>query len=200
MQKISFKDELRAEIEQEAEQVLAAARRDAEALLADARRRREAREREALRRLEEELEITRRRALARTELAGRNALLRLKRGAVDRVFAETREELAKLATAEPDRYLDLLVAIFRSCRRLLPPGPVRVRVGMEPVGLCERLDCAEAEVEAIADPDLRGMILETADGRMHCDGSIEGLLKSLRQEKEAEIEDSLFGAANEAEG
>lgn len=200
MQESTFKDELFHEIDQEVEQILAAARHDAEALLGDARRRREAMEREALRRLEEELAVTRRRALARAELEGRNALLRLKRAAIDRVFAEARAKLDRLATEEPARYLDLLEAIFRSCRRLLPGGPVRVRVGPAQEGLCERLGCADKDIETVADPDLRGMLLETADGRLHCDGSIEGLLKSLRQEREAEIEGLLFGDGDEREG
>jgi vacuolar-type H+-ATPase subunit E/Vma4 len=199
MQESAFKDELLAEIEQEVEQVLAAGRRDAEALLADARRRREAMEREALRRLEEELAATRRRSLARAELEGRNALLRLKRAAVDGVFAAASKELARMATAEPERYLDLLEAIFRTCRRLLPAGPVRVRIGSGLQGLCARLGCS-GDVEAVADADLQGIVLETADGRLHCDGSIEGLLKSLRQEREAEIEGRLFGDDHEREG
>jgi len=200
MQESSFKDELFQEIDQEVEQILATARHDADALMGEARRRREAMESEALRRLEEELSVTRRRALARAELEGRNALLRLKREAIDRVFAQARKELARMATEEPGRYLDLLEAIFHTCRRLLPPGPVRVRVGPGQEGLCERLGCADEDIETIADLDLRGMILETADGRLHCDGSIEGLLKSLRQEREAEIEGMLFGDGNEGEG
>lgn len=200
MQESSFKDELLAEIDQEVEQILTAARHDGEALLADARRRREAMGRDALGRLEEELAVTRRRTLARAELEGRNALLRLKREAIDRVFAEVRKALARMATEEPARYLDLLEAIFRSCRRLLPPGPVRVRIGPGQQGLCERLGCAHEGIETVAAPDLRGMILETADGRLHCDGSIEGLLKSLRQEREAEIEGLLFGDGDEREG
>jgi vacuolar-type H+-ATPase subunit E/Vma4 len=200
MQESSFKAELLLEIDQEVEQILAAARRDAEALLDDARRRRKALEANALRRLEEELAVNRRRALARAELEGRNALLRLKREAVDRVFADVRKELARMATEESGRYLDLLESIFRSCRHLLPAGPVRVRVGPGQEGLCERLRCAEEDIETIADPDLRGMILETADGRLHCDGSIEGLLKSLRREREADIEGILFGDGNEREG
>lgn len=200
MQESSFKAELLDEIDLEVEQILTDARRDADALLADARRRRDAMEREALRRLEDELAVSRRRALARAELEGRYALLRLKREAIDRLFADARKELARMATEEPGRYLDLLEAIFRSCRRLLPPGPVRVRIGPGQEGLCERLDCKNEDIETVADPDLRGMILETADGRLHCDGSIEGLLKSLRQEREAEIEGLLFGDGDEREG
>lgn len=200
MQEPTFKDELLHEIELEVEQILTDARHDADALLADARRRRETREREALRRLEEELVVSRRRALARAELEGRNALLRLKREAIDRLFADARKELARMATEEPGRYLDLLEAIFRSCRRLLPPGPVRVRIGPGQEGLCERLGCGDEGIETVADPDLRGMILETADGRLHCDGSIEGLLRSLRQEREAEIEGLLFGDDDGREG
>jgi vacuolar-type H+-ATPase subunit E/Vma4 len=199
MQESSFKDVLLQEIEEEVEQVLTTARSDAEALLADARRRREVMEADALRRLEDELVVTRRRAVARAELAGRNALLRLKREAIDRVFAEARKELARMSTEDPDRYLDLLAAIFRSCRRLLPPGRVRVRVGLGQEGLCERLGCTD-EVETVVDPDLHGMVLETEDGRLHCDGSLEGLLRSLRQEREAEIEGLLFGDGNEREG
>jgi len=199
MQETSFKDVLLQEIEAEVEQILATARNDAEALLADARRRRAGIESEALRRLEDELAVSRRRAAARAELAGRNALLRLKREATDRVFAEARKELVRMSSEEPDRYLELLAAIFRSCRRLLPPGPLRVRVGLGQEGLCERLGCAD-EVEMVVDSDLRGMVLETVDGRLHCDGSIEGLLRSLRQEREAEIEGLLFGDINGREG
>jgi len=189
---LKLKDELQREIDAEAEQTLARARRDAEAILAEARRRCESREREGLRRLEDELNVSRRRALARAELDGRNALLRLKREETDRVFAVTREQLAHMESTEPDRYTDILEHIFHSCRRMLPRGPVRARIGRGKEALRERL-ASEEGVEAVSDPDLHGVVLESSDGRLHCDGSLEGLLNSLRQERAAEIEGILFG-------
>jgi len=196
MQETFLKEALLREIDAEVEQTLSDAWRDAEALVAEARRRSEATERETLRRLDEELELTRRRSLARADLEGRNALLRLKREETDRVFAAVRTELARMEAEDPERYLALLEAIFRTCRRLLPPGPVRLRAGRGKEALCERLGC-ENGIEAVFDPGLRGMVLETTDGRLHCDGSVESLLKSLRQEREAEIEAILFGDADE---
>jgi vacuolar-type H+-ATPase subunit E/Vma4 len=195
---LKLKDELLREIDAEIEQTLARARQDAEAIVTEARRRRESREREGLRRLEDELNVSRRRALARAELDGRNALLRLKREETDRAFAAAREELARMESADPDRYVTLLESIFRSCRRMLPPGPVKARIGRGKEALRERL-AGEEGVEAVSDPDLRGVILESADGRMHCDGSLEGLLSSLRQERAAEIEGILFGDGDERE-
>lgn len=191
-----LKDELLREIDAEVEQTLARAREDAEAIITEARRRRETREREGLGRLEDELNVSRRRALARAELDGRNALLRLKREETERAFAAAKEHLARMEADDPDRYLALLESIFRSCRRLLPPGPVRVRIGRGKEALRERL-AREEGVEAVSDPDLRGIILESVDGRLHCDGSLEGLLSSLRQEKAAEIEGILCGEGDE---
>ena len=189
---LKLKDELLSEIDAEVEQTLARARQDAEAVVTEARRRRESREREGLSRLEDELNVSRRRALARAELDGRNALLRLKREETDRAFAAAREDLVQMESADPDRYTDLLERIFRSCRRMLPPGPVRARIGRGKEALRERL-AGEEGVEAVSDPDLNGVILESADGRLHCDGSIEGLLGSLRRDRAAEIEGILFG-------
>jgi vacuolar-type H+-ATPase subunit E/Vma4 len=194
-----LKDELLREIDAEIEQTLARAREDAEAIVAEARRRRETAEREGLRRLEDELGVARRRALARAELDGRNALLRMKREETDRAFAAAREKLTRMEADDPDRYVALLERIFRSCRRLLPSGPVRVRIGRGKEALRERL-AREEGVEAVSDPDLRGVILESADGHLHCDGSLEGLLGSLRQERAAEIEGILFGEGDEREG
>lgn len=187
-----LKDELLREIDSDVEQTLARARQDAESIVDEARRRRETREREGLRRLEEELSVSRRRALARAELDGRNALLRLKREETERAFAAAREYLSRMESADPDRYMALLECIFRSCRRLLPPGPVRARIGRGKEALRERLSREEG-IEAVFDPDLRGIILESADGRLHCDGSLEGLLDSLRRDRAAEIEGILFG-------
>ncbi len=196
MQETFLKEALLREIDAEVEKTLSDAWRDAEALVAEARRRSEAAERDTLRRLDEELELTRRRALARADLEGRNDLLRLKREETDRAFVAVRTELARMEAEEPERYLALLEAIFRTCRRLLPPGPVRLRAGRGKEALCDRLGC-ENGIEAVFDPGLRGMVLETADGRLHCDGSVESLLKSLRQEREAEIEAILFEDADE---
>jgi vacuolar-type H+-ATPase subunit E/Vma4 len=193
---LKLKDELLSEIDEEIEQTLARARQDAEAIITEARRRRESREREGLSRLEDELNVSRRRALARAELDGRNALLRLKREETDRAFASAREDLARMESGDTDRYTILLERIFRSCRRMLPPGPVRARIGRGKEALRDRL-AREEGVEAISDPDLRGVILESADGRLHCDGSIEGLLGSLRRDKAAEIEGILFGESDE---
>lgn len=196
MQETFLKEALLREIDAEVEQTLSDARRDAEALVTEARQRSEAAELDTRQRLEEELAVARRRALARADLEGRNALLRLKREETDKVFAAVRKELARMEDEEPERYLALFEAIFRTCRRLLPPGPVRLRAGQGKEALCERLGC-ENGIEAVYDPDLRGMVLETVDGRLHCDGSVESLLKNLRQEREAEIEAILFGDTDE---
>lgn len=192
---LKLEDELLREIDAEVEQTLARARQDAEAILTEAHRRRESREREALRRLEEDLSVSRRRALSRAELDGRNALLRLKREETDRVFARAREELVRMESEDPGRYTALLESIFRSCRRMLPPGAVRARIGRGKEALLKRL-AEEEDVDAVSDPDLRGVILESADGRLHCDGSLEALLNSLRRERAAEIEAILFGGRN----
>jgi len=191
-----LKDELLREIDEEVEQSLARGRQDAEAIISEARRRRENREKEGLRRLEDELNASRRRAMARSELEGRNALLRLKRKETDRAFDVARERLARMESDDPDRYTALLERIFRSCRRMLPPGPFRARIGRGKETLRERL-AGEEGVEVVFDPDLSGVVLESVDGRLHCDGSLEGLLGSLQQERAAEIEAILFGEGDE---
>jgi vacuolar-type H+-ATPase subunit E/Vma4 len=199
MRESLLKEELLREIEGEVEEILARARRSADEALADARRRRENRERLGREQLEEELAVRRRRALARAELEGRHALLRLRREETDRAFQLAREWLAQMEEEDPDRYVELLVRVFRSCRRLLPPGPVGVRIGPPNEALRERL-AREEGVDAEIDPDLHGVILESADRRLHCDGSLKGLLARLRQERAAEIEEILFGDGDGGEG
>jgi vacuolar-type H+-ATPase subunit E/Vma4 len=191
-----LKTALQQEIEREAEDILEAARGEGERLLEDARNRREEILRDAKIKLERELEIRRRRVLSRSRLVGRNTLLEVKRREVDRVFEEVRRKLLAMAEEDPEEYGTILSALFRAARETLPEGPLRVRSGKTEKDLIGQA-VGGKDVEFVVEEGLAGMILETGDGRVRCDDSLDALLHRIRSEREAEIERILFEDADE---
>jgi vacuolar-type H+-ATPase subunit E/Vma4 len=192
-----LKTALHQEIEREAENILESARGEGERLLEDARFRREKMIREAKIKLEKDLEIRCRRALSKSRLEGRNALLEVKRREVDRVFEEVRRKLLDLPDKDSEGYGKILSALFRAGRETLPEGPLRIRSGKTEAELLGRALKRE-DVEFVIEDGLAGIILETADGRVRCDDSLDPLLNRIRTEREAEIEKILFEDADEA--
>jgi V/A-type H+-transporting ATPase subunit E len=187
-----LREELDREIDREVEEVLARARRKAESLLADARLEQERRLAQAGERLRQELADRRRRALSRADLEGRNSLLQLKRELVDQVLAAVRERYLGLARERPERLGELFWTYYLDGRRLLPEGPVRVRVGREGESVRDRL-AGEENVEVAADERLHGLVMENLAGTICCDYSLDAMLQQLRAEREADIEALLFG-------
>jgi vacuolar-type H+-ATPase subunit E/Vma4 len=195
MAQTTLKGELEREIDREVEAILARARREGETLLADARLRREKLLSESRARLEQDLAARRRRAFSRAEMEGRNALLRLRRELVDRALAEAHRQAEAMAGERPERYAELLRSLLGAARRLLPPGPLRVRLGDGEGMLPARLQ-AEGAVEVSIEEGWLGLVAESADGTLRCDCSLETLLARLRSEREAEIEALLFEESN----
>lgn len=180
------------EIDREVVEVLARARRQAESLLADARLEQAQRLAQAGERLRHELADRRRRALSRADLEGRNSLLQLKRELLDQVLAAMRERYLVLARERPKRLDELFWTYYLDGRRLLPEGPVRVRVGREGESVRDRL-AREENVEVVNDERLHGLVMENAAGTVCCDYSLDAMLHRLRAEREADIEALLFG-------
>jgi vacuolar-type H+-ATPase subunit E/Vma4 len=187
-----LREELDREINREVEEVLARARRQAESLLADARLEQEQRLSQAGERLRQDLADRRRRALSRADLEGRNSLLQLKRELVDQVLAAVRERYLGLARERPERLGEHFWTYYLDGRRLLPEGPVRVRVGREGESVRDRL-AREENVEVVNDERLHGLVMENSAGTICCDYSLDAMLQRLRAEREADIEALLFG-------
>jgi len=82
--------------------------------------------------------------------------------------------------------------VFENCRELLPEGSLQVRLGPGLEGLGERLKDQE-ELAVESDAQLFGLVVEAAQGRLQCDGTIPRLLTQLRREREADLEAILFG-------
>ncbi len=168
--RFDLKNALEDEIERDVERIRESARSEGERLLEEARSRREHLSREAEERFEKEAELRRRRVLAKTRLEGRNALLAVKRREVDGVFEELGRRLATLAEKEPQRYADILVALFEAGRTVLPQGLLRLRAGKTEARLLKPKLKAD-EVEIVIEGTLSGIILETPDGRIRCDNT-----------------------------
>jgi len=187
-----LREELDREIDREVEEVLARARRQAETLLGDARLEQKLRLAQAGERLRQELADRRRRALSRAELEGRNSLLKLKRELVDQVLTAVRERHLSLARDRPERLGELFWTYYLDGLRLLPEGPVRVRVGKEGASVSERVE-REENVEVVKEDRMHGLVMENAAGTICCDYSLDAMLHRLRAEREADIEALLFG-------
>jgi vacuolar-type H+-ATPase subunit E/Vma4 len=192
-----LRDELQREIDQEVEEVLARARRKGESLLAETVRQNEAAARTAAEELAQELAAQRRRALQKAEMAGRNSQLRIRREEIEGTLALVRERLLSIEKEQADRFGELLARLFAEARDLLPPGAVRVRTGSAALG--ERL-AGEQGVAVALEPDLHGLVLESGDGRVRCDLSVEALLEALGAEREAELAALLFRDDDERAG
>jgi vacuolar-type H+-ATPase subunit E/Vma4 len=190
-----LREELDREINREVEEVLVRARQQAESLLADAHLEQEHRLAQAGERLRQELVDRRRRALSRAELEGRNSLLQLKRELLDQVLAALRERYLDLARERPERLGELLWTFYLDGRRLLPRGPVRVRVGREGGSVRDRL-AKEENAEVVNDERLHGLVMENTAGTIRCDYSLDAMLQRLRAEREADIESLLFGESH----
>lgn len=190
-----LRKELQEEIEAEVEAIRRRAEEQGEALLEDAEKSARRREEGAGRDLAEECDLRLRRALARKELEQRNALLRWKRREIDRVFEQASQELIELRDSNPKSYDELMGQVLDHCRRLLPDVPLRVRIGS---GL-EKLRARASEKEEITveeDDDLFGVVVEADQGHVHCDMSVPGMLRRLRQEREADLAELLFGESS----
>lgn len=187
-----FEDQLRREIDAEVEAVRRRADEQGKALLADAERRRARQEEAARVRLEEDCDLRLTRAVARLDLEARNNLLRFRERELDQVFAEAAQRLAAMRQENPGDYGRRLQRVFATCRSVLPPGPVRVRAAAELPDLLAWLQ-GQAEVEVVAEAGLDGLVVESPDGRLHCDGTLGHLLRNLRRERAAELERTLFG-------
>ena len=188
----ALRDELQREIETEVAAVLRQAREQGEAMVSEAERWARELEAEDSRRLEEECALHTRRSLARIDLEQRNALLQLKEQELDRVFQEVNERLATLRDREPEAFNGIMAGVFDHCCRLLPEGPLRVRLGPGLEDLKRQL-AGRKEVTLTEDPALIGLVVETENGRLHCDGTLPQLLRRLRRERGAELEAILFG-------
>ncbi len=192
----ALKKELQREIEAEAEQILAGARSKEEALVGDARIEGQARLEAARDQLGRELARRRSRALSRARLEVRNALLNLRYGELDEAFAEARRKLKAMTASEPDRFGELLWSLFAVGRTLLPAGPLRVRLGEGGDRVVRRIREQEG-VTLRQEKGWHGLIIESKDGRVRCDYSLDFLLGRCRDELLAEIEEILFEAERE---
>lgn len=191
-----LKNALQQEIDREVEGIRQAADREAERVLEEARLQRKRMRKDAEEKAEREVEIRRRRTLSKTRLEGRNALLEIKREEIDDVFAEVRRALASLPTEAPQRYAEIVAALFRAGRAVLPEGPLRVRGGEAAAQALSPLLVEEA-VDWVVEEELCGIILETPDGRLRCDDTLDALLQRIREEREAELEAMLFEEEHE---
>lgn len=187
-----LENRLREQIDREVDDLLRRAREDGSALLARTREECERRLSSARKRFREEASLRRRRALARAELEGKNLLLRRRREEINRLFQEATEAIRHMEKNRPAEFAELLWSVFSSCRGMIPGETVRVRLGLGAEGILERLK-KERGVEIETTEAFAGLLVESLDGHVHCDGSIEALLSNLRQEKEAELEEILFG-------
>jgi len=183
--------ELRAEIDREIHTLMRRAEDENGAMLARTREECESRKRMARQRLREELAMRGRRAQSKAELEGRNLLLRAHREEIDRIFEIAAEELRRMETTRPEDFAELLWTVFCSCRSMVPGSTVRVRLGTGTKLIYERL-AGEKGVEIESSDAFTGLLVESSDGHIHCDGSLDAILYNLRREKEAELEAALF--------
>lgn len=188
----TLREELEKEIGAEVDSIRRRAAEQGESLVAEAERWERKRKEEAERHLSEECDLRSRRALARAELEQRNALLRRKREELDKVFQLAMERLADIRQSDTDSYSRLMGKVFENCRNLLPRTSLRVRLGPGLEDLERRL-AKQEEVTVESDGELFGILVEADKGRVHCDITIPRLLGRLRREREAELEDVLFG-------
>lgn len=185
-------DELRRDIANEVKEIRRRAREQGEALLAETEQQLRRREEDAALRLEEECDLRLKRGSSRLDLDARNSLLRIREQDLDEVFVAVRLKLAAMKSADPERYSRLFRSVFARCQAVLPPAELRLRIDAELSPLYPWVSLQEG-LEVIAEPRLEGLILETRDGRLHCDGRLPFLLQSLRRERAAELERILFG-------
>lgn len=188
----TLKEELEKEIEAEVDAVRRRAMQQGEAMVTEAERWARQRAREEEERLARECELLSRRTLARTDLEQRNSLLRLKRQELDRVFQLAADKISEMQKSNPEEFGKLMTGVYESCRGILPEGPVRVRLGP---GL-EKLGESLADREGVTietEGKFFGLVIESEQGRLYCDGTIPRLLQRLRHEREAELEEILFG-------
>ncbi len=186
-----LKKELLREIAGEVEDVLAQARSKGESLLQDAeilRNNRLSAERETL---AKEMERRRSKATSQTLMEKRNALLTLRKNELDEVFREARKRLVVMAAEEPERFGELLWALFEAGQDLLPEGTMGVRLGEGGERIAPRLH-KQGEVALVIEKGWQGLIIESGDGRVRCDYSFEVLLGRCRSELQAEIEGIVF--------
>ncbi len=143
-------------------------------------------------RLEEECDLRLKRGLSRLDLDSRNSLLRFRERELDQVFQLAEERLATMKSSSPERYQQLFQGVYARCRALLPKGEVRVRIDKDLEELQGWLQ-QQAQTEVLPEARLEGLVVESLDGRLHCDGTIPYLLRTLRRERAADLERILFG-------
>lgn len=185
-------DELRRDIANEVAAIRRRAQEQGEALLAETEQQLRRREEDAALRLEEECELRLKRGASRLELDARNSLLRFREQELDEVFVAVRVRLAAMKGADSERYCRLFRNAFASCQAVLPPAALRLRIDAELFPLYPWSSLLEG-LDVIPEARLEGLVLETRDGRLHCDGRLPFLLQSLRRERAAELERLLFG-------
>jgi vacuolar-type H+-ATPase subunit E/Vma4 len=158
---------------EQAERIRAAAQAEAEVIRAAAEREGEARGR---RRAAEFL------AVARAQRQMR--LLQVREALIEAALTRARAQLASGAATSAGA--DTLAELVRDGLRLLPPGPVRVRVGQGDAALlgpsaCDALGAGRwtLRVESDAVPG-GGVMLESADGRLCFDNSFDARCRRRR--------------------
>jgi V/A-type H+-transporting ATPase subunit E len=190
-------EELARDIEREREQILARAQQEGEAMLAEARTEGGRLTAAAREKLSRELAAVRSRTLARAKVEGRNALLEIRREAIDRVMTEVRQRLLEMEAKDPGGYGDLLWSLYTGGRGALPEGSLRVRLGAGGQAIRNRLAEEAGVAEVTEASGLHGVVLESGDGRVRCDLSLDALLTRVRSEYEAELASLLFEGGDE---
>jgi vacuolar-type H+-ATPase subunit E/Vma4 len=195
--KYALTDELTRDVDREIEEILARAQTEGEAIIAAAQAESERLRAKTAADLDRRLASERSRALAMAKVEGRNRLLETRKREIDAVLEEVRRRLLAMEKEQPERFDELMYGLFAGGRGLLPPGKIRVTAGAGRKNLQKRLAGESEVVEIVEREDLHGIIMESANGRVRCDLSLDALLFRLRADREAELAVFLFEGKDE---
>jgi vacuolar-type H+-ATPase subunit E/Vma4 len=168
-------DELSRRAGAEIAAVQDASRREAAALIADAEQRVAERRRASLSEREGTLRAAADRAVAAAEHDQRRAELEARRRLVDRALAAAAERLPDVAAGAEfrDRFPAHLVAALECLTQ--QAGTLRCTPAL--LEDARRLAAGRAGLTVMPDPDVRaGFVLESVDGRVAIDGTLDGML------------------------
>jgi vacuolar-type H+-ATPase subunit E/Vma4 len=189
---------LLSEANAEAEQILADAKAKAEAIRERAQKQAAAERAEILARAQQEAGRLRGQAIATTQLKSRTMLMEEREKLIDKVFQAAREQLATVA--QWSDYDAIALRLLREAIQQLRVNQVNVRAdaNTEKLLTTAELEKLSSELKVLlkmAHPlqNGTGFIVETTNGHMHYDNTLENRLSRLQNNLRSPVYRLLMG-------
>lgn len=182
----------------EAEKILADARARADEIRKRGQMQAEAECQAIIERAQQEIERLRGQAISTTQLKARNEQLEFREQLLDTVFVETREKIPTIQ--QWNNYDEIATALLKEALLHLKNYPVQVRIDptikkLIPVERLEQI-AKDLDVQVTGFSELSqgtGVIVETADGHLNYDNTLETRLARLQNILRAPIYHILMG-------